>query len=727
MAVEYGMSLVSELKETLARRRNVLEQFELYKRMYDVLIKELQETFDTDEKTVCSALFLSRFVMDGIGDEQKRVSEIARTRMILENIIRAREHIPVDLGSLIATYQLIYEVAMKIEKELVENVRLLIKRPVIMTNLVDIYVIPLFSLLKQISPSLDLRWAMAELYGALTKTFASKHFENFKQGYPLKAMDHLNYFDAGSRVIKDFMDGYLREKFDKEELEEYGDIGAKEHEYACSVFYNLDSREVFLKESVTDRAEMIDTLKEQLQASLHINHPTFRENCPFKLLFAHFFVQLNINNKKVERHFYIHNHEENSVLEGNLGTWNYLVLSSESVNHQSIDGYARQRCMNIKGLKNKLLQQPEKSDDVDYVLQAWNETYIHNLQQEYNFLSEKDTRRDQGFQPLAIFKQEHGESEVEAIIESQKGMGDRSLRATLVDPSMETFNLISPENVISILEYVKYITAHGYNVLRSLLFQQQQDIEVVYYPVEFLYEKEYSPEESQEFPGIDIILQFSTDENRIAGIIGQNENSLKWKGKSLKRRQIASKINQLLTALRIKSLEDARYSKLEEYLKHGQGYTSDVGKFWLSGKIDEEAEIIMAKKVVDDRIKEAKREELLRLQALRQNYFNDVIIKHFYDSVNLDLQQKALQFLIDRFKVVVLEKEKNVIDRQQEHMRNMEETDPGMPEEMIIILNGLSEKIVDRALTSFYEIESDLMKLKALVSKMTEEEIMRFF
>ena len=50
---------------------------------------------------------------------------------------------------------------------------------------------------------------------------------------------------------------------------------------------------------------------------------------------------------------------------------------------------------------------------VDYVLQAWNETQLHNLQQEYNFLSEKDTRRDQSFQPLAILKQEHGESKVE--------------------------------------------------------------------------------------------------------------------------------------------------------------------------------------------------------------------------------------------------------------------------------------------------------------------------
>ena len=82
MAVNYGMSMIGELKEILARRRNVVEQFELYKRMYDVLIKELQQTFDTDIDTVCSALFLSRYVMSGVEGEQKRMSEIARQQRV---------------------------------------------------------------------------------------------------------------------------------------------------------------------------------------------------------------------------------------------------------------------------------------------------------------------------------------------------------------------------------------------------------------------------------------------------------------------------------------------------------------------------------------------------------------------------------------------------------------------------------------------------------------------
>jgi hypothetical protein len=176
MAVEYGMSLIDELKEVLARRRNVLEIFGTYKLMYDELLQNLAHSYHTDIDTAVSAFYLSNYVMDTLkqGKEARdRVDEDDRVKIVLENLIEAKKHLTMDFESLVHVYSLLYDWAVKIEKDLVTHARLIVNPKVIMTNLVDIYAVSLFSFLKQVVPNLDLRWAMAELAGALDKGFAS--------------------------------------------------------------------------------------------------------------------------------------------------------------------------------------------------------------------------------------------------------------------------------------------------------------------------------------------------------------------------------------------------------------------------------------------------------------------------------------------------------------------------------------------------------------------------
>ena len=227
MAVEYGMSLIDELKEILERRRNVLEIFGTYKVMYNELLQNLAMTYRTDIDTAVSAFYLSNYVMDKLQRDKEardRVDEDDRVKVVLENLIEAKKHLTMDFESLVHVYSLLYDWAVKIEKDLVTHARLLVDQKVVMTNLVDIYVVSLFSFLKQVVPNLDLRWAMAELSGALNRGFASEFYEDIKSRFPIAKMDSHFYFDAGFFVIRPFVEDYFKKKFEDgvKELESFG-------------------------------------------------------------------------------------------------------------------------------------------------------------------------------------------------------------------------------------------------------------------------------------------------------------------------------------------------------------------------------------------------------------------------------------------------------------------------------------------------------------------------
>ncbi|MFX0210480.1 MAG: hypothetical protein ACFFDT_31160, partial [Candidatus Hodarchaeota archaeon] len=245
MAVEYGMSLIEELKGVLERRRNVLEIFGTYKVMYDELLQTLAASYRTDIDTAVSAFYLSNYVMDNLKRDKEardQVDEDDRVKIVLENLIEAKKHLIMDFESLVHVYSLLYDWAVKIEKDLVTHARLIVNPKVIMTNLVDIYAVSFFSFLKQILPNLDLRWAMAELAGALNRGFATEYFEDIKSKFSFVKMDPLIFFDAGFFVIYPFVENYFARKFDDvKELESFGDIGRRSYEFATSVFYDTSS------------------------------------------------------------------------------------------------------------------------------------------------------------------------------------------------------------------------------------------------------------------------------------------------------------------------------------------------------------------------------------------------------------------------------------------------------------------------------------------------------
>jgi chorismate mutase len=165
------MSLIDELKGVLARRKNVLEIFGTYKSMYDELLQGLAHNYNSDIDTATSAFYLANYVMDNVQGDSGRLDDDERVQHVLKNLIKAKEHLTVDFETLINIYSLIFDWAVKIEKEMVKNARLLIDPKVIATNVVDIYAIPLFSFLRKLIPKLDLRWAMAELDASLRKIF----------------------------------------------------------------------------------------------------------------------------------------------------------------------------------------------------------------------------------------------------------------------------------------------------------------------------------------------------------------------------------------------------------------------------------------------------------------------------------------------------------------------------------------------------------------------------
>ncbi|MHA2329396.1 MAG: hypothetical protein ACXACR_12845, partial [Candidatus Hodarchaeales archaeon] len=417
------MSLIDELKGVLERRRNVLEIFGTYKTMYDELLQDLAKTHETDVDTAITAFYLTNYVMDYIQDSKDardRTDDTEPVKIVLENLMEARKHLTLDFKSLVNLYSLIYDWGIKIEKELVKNARLLINQNVIMTNIVDVYVVPLFSFLNQAIPKLDLRWAMAELTGALNKDFAASYFDNIKNKFPIATMDSQFYFDAGFFVIQPFVEDYFAKKYEDglKELESFGDIGRKSYEFACSIIYDKNSRELFSQIAYDDQVVSTELLEEELRNSLHINYSLSRLENPYQLIFAKFVVKIKeAGERSEERFFYIHNFEEEDQAKRKdsdvLGNWNYFLLSNEDVNLESIISYSKQRCVDIRGILRHLNTQGITSDNhIKLILSAWMDMYIHNLQEEYNFLEMKDELREQGFIPVGLLKQDKNQTNV---------------------------------------------------------------------------------------------------------------------------------------------------------------------------------------------------------------------------------------------------------------------------------------------------------------------------
>ena len=112
IAVEYGMSLIDELKEVLKRRRNVLDIFGTYKTMYDELLHGLASSYNSDIDTAASAFYLANYVMGNLQSEEGRLNDDERVQNVLKNLIKAKEHLTVDFETLVHIYSLIFDWAV---------------------------------------------------------------------------------------------------------------------------------------------------------------------------------------------------------------------------------------------------------------------------------------------------------------------------------------------------------------------------------------------------------------------------------------------------------------------------------------------------------------------------------------------------------------------------------------------------------------------------------------
>ncbi|PWI49343.1 hypothetical protein CEE45_02070 [Candidatus Heimdallarchaeota archaeon B3_Heim] len=576
------MSLISELKEVLARRRKILDIFGTYKEMYWDLLDLLATTYGTDIGTAVSAFYLANYVMDSTQDgisRDKIIDDDTRVKLVLENLIEARRRLPLDFESLVKLYALIYDWAERIEKDLVQYARLLVKKKVIITNLVDIYAVPLFSFLEQTVPQLDLRWAMAELSGGLNRQFAYPIFENILKNYPVSVMKPEYYFDAGFYVIYRFVEEYFQQKLqDKDhlqQLEAFGDIGRKAYEFGCSVFYNVESKDLFLDIAYDDQIVPNTDLDKELKKGTSLLQP----DNTYNLLFAKFYVNIKISGERpIEKIFYIHNYEESeqtNLYPEVLGSMNYFLVTSQDLNLKSIDTYAIQRCIDIRGIERRLDQGERSKDYIQSLLSAWIEVYLHNLQEEYNFLETPDELRVQSFIPVGLLKQLKNQDSVQMLLDTVKSITAKRMKNLGIKSSSLTM-----EQTLWIINYLKNITDHGANIVRMILLQQDPTIEMSIYPLEFLLTHSQLAQRN-------ILIMFSTDDSNLVGIICQNEAALEFQAKALKRRHILSKIQQILTNIRIKSLSDARAAKLDAYIQRNVEKTFQAGKLWLKGSVSD--------------------------------------------------------------------------------------------------------------------------------------------
>ncbi|MHA2327851.1 MAG: hypothetical protein ACXACR_04970, partial [Candidatus Hodarchaeales archaeon] len=336
--------------------------------------------------------------------------------------------------------------------------------------------------------------------------------------------------------------------------------------------------------------------------------------------------------------------------------------------------------------------------------------------------------------PVGLLKQDKNQTNViEMLIDTPKSISSKRMEALGIKPSM-----ISKENVKSLLFHIKVMTDHCSNVLQQILLQKSPNIEINFYPEEFLYEH-------QKRHGRHILTLFSADESKLVGLVCPNEASLEF-GRSLKYRQIYSKINQLLSDLRIKSLSDARATKLEDFILRGVEDFYDLGTLWLSGEIgttfgfakDTESvtdriDLVIKKK--KDRIevlrnKELKRQEALekdrldRLQAQRILYFNDQIVKRFLERISLEVQNNLLNNVQQHFPDIfgldqdLRKKKMQLNDIKEEIIENGK-----IPGRIKEIFTGLASQTADGSKENISEAIKQLEKIWKLVSEMTSDEL----
>lgn len=736
------MSLIDELKGVLARRKNVLEVFGTYQSMYDELLQGLAHNYNSDVDTATSAFYLANYVMDNIQGDDGRLDDDERVQHVLKNLIKAKEHLTVDFETLVNIYSLIFDWAIKIEKEMVKNARLLIDPKVITTNIVDIYAIPLFSFLQRLIPKLDLRWAMAELDASLRKKFSGPIYDELIKHFTIESMQPKFYFDAGFYIIRQFVDDYFKEKFEEgyEKLETLGDVGRKPFNHSCSIFYDIISRDLYTKVAKDDQIILDDELLNELNNSLLINKITSKPENPYKLMFAKYHIKIKVQGQRTEERFlYIENFEESEAdfqYDELLGMWNYYLLSEEDVNLQSIISYSKQRCIDVRGITTRLMESGKiSSDDIDLLLTSWMEMLINNLQEEYNFLEIKDSLREQNFIPICLLKQSKDHSEMNMLIDTVKPISSKRMEMLGIQSSM-----ITSEQVIHLLDHVKLITDHTSNITRLLLLQHNRKIEIEFYPLELLYDH-------RQYEGKNILLLFSKDESNLIGLICPNEASLEFSASSLKSRQIFSKLNQLLSDLKFKNLEDSRAAKLSSFITRGVEKFSDPGQLWLSGNIKEPLGISTDSKSVTDRIdlamkleeerlekirdEEAKRHEAMeterqqRLKAFQILYFNEKVLKRLFEEITLKTQSKLLDLLLKSFpEISNLDKIERSIKMKLTDFEKAKDPKEMLSSEIKDIFNQVTSNIIT---SWFNESPPDLTMLNSiweLVLQLKEGELM---
>ncbi|MFX1539061.1 MAG: hypothetical protein ACFFDI_33185, partial [Promethearchaeota archaeon] len=247
------------------------------------------------------------------------------------------------------------------------------------------------------------------------------------------------------------------------------------------VFYDTVSRELFspiaYDEQIVSK-EILELLEQELKNSIYLNQTSSGSENPYQLLFAKFHVQIRTPNQRPEeRFFYIQNFEERETDDGQsntLGNWNYLMLSEQNVNLQSLISYSKQRCFDIRGISTRLKSHGDTNGDhMNTLLSAWMEMYIHNLQEEYNFLEMKDELREQGFIPVCLLKQDKQQTIVEMLLDSPKAISSKRMDTLGIESSM-----IGKDQTERLLDHMKIICDHCSNVFRLILLQNDQNLEI---------------------------------------------------------------------------------------------------------------------------------------------------------------------------------------------------------------------------------------------------------
>ncbi|MFX1533878.1 MAG: hypothetical protein ACFFDI_06550 [Promethearchaeota archaeon] len=415
--------------------------------------------------------------------------------------------------------------------------------------------------------------------------------------------------------------------------------GKHEYVYAVSAFYNLPQRKLVAQPLPTDDESTSDDLIRSAKQLALVNQQNINKSS-YYLKYAKFQALIGSGYDKKVRNYFALNHERNDI-----GLWQKFIISTEDVNLSSVLVYLQERCQNIKGSLKIYAATHSKPDDIPLlpITQYWDEAMINSTEErtieEYIFA--KDKYREMKYVPIVFLRMTENQGDI--LLRKEWGReGQVEERKTFL--SIEEVDYLL--NVADILGKLLFSEA-------GLVYSNRgKKVSLTIFPLELVFIHKEDPDEV-------LYATFQYEEGQLAGQLAANQKERDRRTGYVKR-MLQSKVQQILSGLRVKALMETVIAKMgDDSLSTQDVEPVKLDPVWLfySASVDDLKESPEKAKIDVDQVYEEALEkqegeefltpEQLEEETFKQNFVEAVLTTNLIKLVTFKLNEILLETIED--------------------------------------------------------------------------------